>query len=314
MSIEHLGNLGVDPERALNAADFYQSYANTVQEEIHDVDRRLGQFQTPREFSRLQDYRWHLLVDTASSLRLAGQWALTVDMARARELLGRAGTIFRDLGHAFGLFLTVAARGSDLEGNQDRLKRDIDMLLQLHQPQRSRADEVQDIPGPMNHPQQQAYLLLALCSIPDVPVQQQHYIELRNVCLESPHKEGGTPVGALGLPIRHYWTIAFALLEQNADDFLSTHMQSFTSRYTDNVLSARSNRYLWEHAAAPVDVADIDAVGIVSCAIRSFGRDAIAAQLYERGDDRVRLARIGSSLLQMGYELAEADRGQLGYQ
>lgn len=309
MSIEHLDNLGVDPERALNAVDFYQSYANTVQEEIYDVGRQLRQVQTPRDSSRLQDYRWHLLVDAASSLRLAGQWALTVDMARARELLGRAGIIFRDLGHAFGLFLTIAARGSDSESNQDRLENDIDMLLQLHQPQRSWADEVQNIPGPMNHPQQQAYLLLALCSIPDVTV--RHYAKLRDLCLESPHKEGGAPVGALGLPIRHYWDIAFALLEQDADDFLSAHMQPFTSRYIDNVLSARSNRYLWEHAAAPVDVADVDVVGIVSCAVRRFGRDAIATQLYERDDAQIWLPRIGRSLLQLGDELAETEGGMM---
>lgn len=296
MSIEnrdHLQNVGIEEVRVTNAIDFYESYANTVQDELSQVANRLESARD-QELVRLNEYQWQLSVDAASSFRQAGHWALLVDINRARLLLGRAGRVFQDLGHAFGLFLLTASRTSEPAGS-----RDVEVLLQLHQP--VRPDQVHEVSEAMYHPQQQAYLLLALCANPQIA--EQYYPDLRLVCSKSPHRQGGTPVGALSIPIRHYWATASALLDGHGDQFIREHMAPFVNRYMDNVLSARSNKYLWDHAAAPVDVADVDAIGVVSLAVQRLGREAIASQLDDRQELGFALPAIGRSMLEIGVEL-----------
>lgn len=304
MSIEHLRRVGIDENRAANAIDFYESYANTVQDELSQVANRLSSARG-RELVRLNDYRWQLSADAASSFRQAGQWALLIDIDRARRLLGRAGRMFQGLGHAFGLFLLTACRMLEPADFKGRLHREVEVLLQLHQPAGTRPDRVHEISEAMYHPQQQAYLLLALCAIPEIAA--QYYAELRAVCSESPHGQGGTPVGALGIPIRHYWATASALLDRNGDRFIGEHMTPFVNRYMDNVLSARSNKYLWDHAASPVDVADVDAIGVCSLAVQRLGRDVILPQLDDRREQEFGLPAIGRSMLKIGDELAISD-------
>jgi hypothetical protein len=304
MSIEHLRRVGIDVNRVTNAIAFYESYANTVQDELFQVTSQLASARD-RDLVRLNDYRWQLSVDVASSFREAGQWALLIDIDRARRLLSRSGRIFEGLGHAFGLFLLVACRMLQSADSKGRSQRDVEVLLQLNQLTGTRRNQVHDVPEAMYHPQQQAYLLLALCATPEIA--ERYSTQLHTVCSESPHGEGGTPVGALGIPIRHYWATASALLDGNGDQFIGEHLTPFVNRYMDNVLSARSNKYLWDHAASPVDVADVDAIGVVSLAVQRFGRHIIGPQLYDRGELEFGLPAIGSSLLEIGYELATTD-------
>jgi hypothetical protein len=207
--------------------------------------------------------------------------------------------VFRDLGHAFGLFLLAACRTPAPDDFKGGLRREVEILQQLTV---SEDNQIHDIPDAMYHPQQQAYLLLTLCANPRIA--EQYHSELQTVCWSSPHGQGGTPVGALGIPIRHYWETASALLDRNSQQFVREHMSPFVSRYMDNVLSARSNQYLWDHAASPVDVADVDVIGVVSLAVQRLGRDAIATQLddLELGFG---LPTVGRSLLDIGVELGD---------
>jgi hypothetical protein len=43
-----------------------------------------------------------------------------------------------------------------------------------------------------------------------------------------------------------------------------------------------TNEYLWQNAAAPVDVGDIDIIGTFVIASRAFGSDAMADALMSR--------------------------------
>jgi hypothetical protein len=298
MAAEHLDNLGISARQAGNAVTFFESYANTVLAETESLDRRRESNRDAFLSLQVGDPQWFLTADAASSLREAAQWAMLIDMPRGRQLLSRAGRLFQRMGHGFGWFLLASSGTVDYEHDMFELRRYAEVLEELHRP--GTHPNFTEIPAAMHHPQQQAYLLVSLSAIP--PIADQYHELLRDVCEQSPHRRSGLPVGALGLPIRHYWSIATSLVEGDATRFLSDHLVPFTDRYAENVTSAMSNDYLWTHGGAPVDVADIDTIGITALAIRRFGRrDVLAGDGTEAG---FRQFGMGRALLEMGDELA----------
>ncbi len=296
MSIEHLLRLEIDPSAARNAVRFFESYAKLIQDELRDLRP------TPdgNQDEQTERYRSLLTADIVSSYRVAGQWALLLDVRQAARLFQQSGELLRTSGHAFGLFLLASTGGLFDTPRDGRLQHDIAVLAQVSQSGEGTPSSLRISPA-MYHPQQQAYLLVALCALPRFAAVYRD--RLREICLNSPHREGGTPVGSLGLPIRHYWAVAQALLDGESERFVRQQLMPFINRYMDNVISARSNRHLWNNAAAPVDVGDIDTIGIVSVAARRFGVEVIRSQTRQF-DLEIEPRSVEIMLLEIGMELS----------
>jgi hypothetical protein len=286
-------DFGIPRSNAVTAADFFESYARSVAVELESYDRDVRSNRRGRA-PEDDEYRWRLLLDSATAFRQAGQWALLFDLDRSSRLLQRAGEVFRELGHAFGLFV-LAATGPKIDSFE--LRQDMRMLLRLHDPNLQESGSV-DIPSAMYHPQQQAYLLVTLSALP--LASERYSGELRSVCTESPHRVGGTPAGAVGLPIRHYWQVALSFLDGRPDQIVSENLVPLIGRYTENIDSAAANSYLWVHGAAPVDVADMDAIGITALAVRRFGSERVISAVA----DQVKgIPPVGLKLISIGIRL-----------
>jgi hypothetical protein len=298
MGIQHLQQMDLDVEQVRLATDFFESYANTTLSELNAYDDRPMPPQLPGQ----EDQRWILRVDAASALREAAQWAMFFDPDRARRLLIASASHFLHEDNAFGIFLMTAVGSWDMEPPLDVFRRSIDGLAQLHG-ESPPSGESSSIPLPLYHPQQQAYLLLACGGTPIVA--SEYGPRLRELANRSPNRVGVTPVGALGTPIRHFWDIAIHLLEGDVRAGPSAvlgHVAAMAERYADSIELATVNRYLWEHAAAPVDVGDIDVVGILALAVSRFGWGPVVAAVDEARTD---LTPLASTSIEIAMDVAD---------
>jgi hypothetical protein len=83
---------------------------------------------------------------------------------------------------------------------------------------------------------------------------------------------------------------------------VARHLTALCHRYTDTIESAITNDYLWSHVAAPVDVGNIEIIGISALAAVHFrGAEIIEAVIGEgvRSDDLSLIpVRIGGEIAQ----------------
>jgi hypothetical protein len=268
MSEAHLHEMGLDVERVVDEVDFLEAYAEFT----------LGELATERaEPERPDDGRWTSVIDAASAFREAAQWALCFDPVRARRLLDRSGDLFITAEQPFGIYLRVVSGAWYRDPPLERVAPQLRALEALSRP----ADQVEIVvPEPLLHPQQQAYLMLAAAASP--PIASEFRELLREIATTSPHRVGVVPVGALGMPIRRFWRMAIALLglqsgaaadpSQDPADTIATGLVTLAQTYEESVELARTNEHTWVNAAAPVDVGDIDIIGMAVIAARHYGR------------------------------------------
>src|SRR5690348_18131951 len=91
MSSHQLEVLQLNQEQVEIATDFFEAYAAyalSPSEPGNDTEASL--------------------MDAASSLRVAGEWAMLFDPRRAANLLGRSADLWNSMGHGFGTFLLTA--------------------------------------------------------------------------------------------------------------------------------------------------------------------------------------------------------------
>ncbi|WP_327588233.1 hypothetical protein OHA25_15345 [Nonomuraea sp. NBC_00507] len=250
MVARHLEWLQIDAEHARVAVDFFESYASHV-EEHHS-----NQSQEPDLYAAN-------LTDIASSLRLAGQWALFFDYNRALSLLLKAGSIWQGLGYSYGTFLLAALAPEQMDRSQ--LARSIDELGRFNGIEPSSDTQSERPSQSILNPQQQAYLLLTAAAT--TRERGTRYVEtLWTISERSPNRVGVVPVGALGTPIRAYWEIARNLLsrddQQGTAASVTQHLTTMAANYARAMELAMANRRLWANAASPVDVADLDIAAI----------------------------------------------------
>lgn len=280
MTVPFRDALQFDEEQAGIAADFFESYANTV------LDRS----------DALSEAE---LMDAASSLREAGQWALLFDPGRARRLLNHAGRLWLSMGHPFGAFL-IAAFWTE-ESDRFVAAPYADEVTR-RAPQARTPDKVQRPSLSLTYPHQQAYLLLALAAVPDGT---DRFGPLAEFAASSPQHNGVAPIGALGAPIRLYWRIATALLEsptgqqrESTASNIAGSLAEIAEVYGRTIDSAMANRYLWQGGGAPVEVADLDIVGVISVAAAQLGPRVLRRHL---GAARERLTNArGHIILDIG--------------
>src|ERR1022692_4057987 len=101
MARQHLRTLQLDPNKVETAADFFEAYASY----------RLSQ-------NPIDAIGEDSLEDVASSLRVAGQWAMFFDLPRAVSLLTRSAVIWHSLGYGFGTFMLAAIAPDQLDRSQ----------------------------------------------------------------------------------------------------------------------------------------------------------------------------------------------------
>jgi hypothetical protein len=309
MTGRDLENLNLDLSRVRSRTDFLESYANTTGRELETISRRNAFPETPRENVDQSDMGWILTMDAASSLREAASWAVYFDVDRAIGLLGRAGFLYQSVGMAFGSFLLAVAGTAPLE----ELPYDIELLARAHG-QVTQAGPVA-IPDSLHHPQQQAYLLLACAGMADKMIsdrglgfaeERSRYREaLHTIAVESPIRQGVVPFGALGIPVRVPWNIGIHLLqEKNSEsrDIVARYIANLCGRYADTMGLATVNDYLWGHAAAPVDVGDIEVIGISALAAVHFGGEELTASITGFG---VQAEGISYIPIRLGREISE---------
>jgi hypothetical protein len=297
MSAEHLDSMQLNPDQAFASVEFLESYANLC---LSEIQERSGE----------GDDVWTATVDAATALREAGQWALCVDPQRGFRLLDRAGDLFLQAGYAFGTYLKVVASYWSVDPPMRELRVQLERLEQIAwpspPPEGQQAGRPPEPPAAdaLAHPQQQAYLLLAAAG--SRPVAEEFGQPLRRLALESPHRAGVVPVGALGMPIRRFWAIAAAVLGIGdlGTQVVATHISALLARYAESIELAMTNEYLWQNAAAPVDLGDIDIMGTFVIASRAFGSDAMADALMSRLPDDSYPARAQA---EMAMEVAAAD-------
>jgi hypothetical protein len=128
---------------------------------------------------------------------------------------------------------------------------------------------------------------------------------LYSLVVRSPHYDGVTPVGALGVPIRTLWHMAATMMEPKGDsaERVADVIGGLARRYDDTMQQAMANDYLWQNAAAPVDVGSFDIASIAMNASRVFGPDRMEGAL-----ERVLggLPSMGRGQIEMALELARA--------
>jgi hypothetical protein len=246
------------------------------------------------------------LMDAASSLQLAGQWAAFLDADRARQNFIECGTIWRRLGHAYGSFLLAAyapQHASDAIASSVRA-----MMAIYHN------DVDADAPPRelrlLQHPQQQAYLIMAAAVNLDAAG------TLHEIADTSPNRRGTAPIGALGVPLRIYWDIGRSLLRPGKGDtehsagLVAGHLGQIASAYTQTIESAMANERLWFSGAAPVDVAESDTIAVAMIAAGRLGNDTMRrhiASAVERLESRV--ARVP---LELALQMLENGSGATG--
>jgi hypothetical protein len=276
--------LQLDPDQVTTAADFFEAYA------------RYALSRGPVSEDSDSASPAHLL-DAASSLRAAGQWAMLLDPQRAAGLLTEAAQIWQTLDYGFGTFVLAAVAPSDLDPGRmnDQLQQMAQQYIQGQDITGRPRQPIgpQQIPEPMRHPQQQTYLLLASASL-----SRRFELEprlLRLIVDQSPHRRGVAPIGALGTPLRQYWDIARRFLDASDEETAQTvaaDLARMASAYAEAINSAMANERLWFNAAAPVDVGDIDITAIALISARRVGPDLTQEHLRSAAESLGPTARV----------------------
>jgi hypothetical protein len=317
MARRDLEKMNLDIGRVRSRTDFLESYANTAGRELEDLPEPDTSPASPVGITRQPDIQWMLTMETASALREAASWAVYFDVDRAIALLTRAGFLYHNVDMAFGSFLLTVADTPPL----DELSSDIELLARVNGLTSSRGSVA--IPDSLHHPQQQTYLLLACAGMADKIVDYRHPQSIEDVsayrqtlhaiAAESPIRQGVLPFGSLGIPIRVAWDIGVHLLQgyvsESADpddsESLATvarYMTVLCRRYAETMELATVNDYLWNNAAAPVDVGDIEVIGIAALAAIHFGSEEITASVTRLG---MRPDDISFIPFRLGTEIAE---------
>ncbi|MEV4508137.1 hypothetical protein AB0K00_04175 [Dactylosporangium sp. NPDC049525] len=255
MSARHPAALGLTADRIDTTVTFWESYARLALS---------GEIRGNR--SDLDE------LEAASALRRAGQWAMITDAARATNLLTRSGTLWHRHGHGFGTFLLATYAPTELSRTQ--MSERVAQLLRVldRGPAATGVQQDAAVPDALQYPQQQAYLLMAAAADPRLGDGQR--AELVAVASEAWQRGGTAPIGALGVPLRLYWTAALSLLQRDRDaaaQALSRSFGSLATAYNEAIESAMANTYLWQHTTSEVDVGNVDLVGLTVITARQHG-------------------------------------------
>ena len=271
--------MNLDPAQVRLTVRFLEAYANTALDELDEI---LGPEYRQTNSPQLGINRWPLMdepaftiaADAASALREAGQWMLYLNISEARAFLARSGLLFHELRQPFGAYL-IAVSGQEWS---ERLNRHVaSAVTSIGRPNEGGESEGFSL----QHPQQQAYLVLAAASAPDIVFGSQ----LQETLDKSIYRDGVAAIGALATPIRRFWSIARHLISSidGAVLVIAEHLAFMCRHYAESMELGQVNASLWEHGAAPVDIGDIDIIGISAMTARRFSGEVLLSALRQYG-------------------------------
>lgn len=204
----------------------------------------------------------------ASSYRLAAQFAALVDMPLALALAVHAGLEYLKAGAPFGLFLLTGLL-------DDKILRDSSVLSTLISP----LSEPVAQPG-LADPVQQTYMVLAAASRPwlrgllrqsvDQPIDDM----VEHLAAHDLH-----PIGPQSIPLATYLTYARTMLSDQpgrlTDGAGERTLAEIAGQLAEmgriqaiRLRATMRNNFLWQNAAAPVNVIDLEYVAMCGLAMR----------------------------------------------
>lgn len=321
MGYEQLEALRLEGGRVEAAYGFLEAYAEMCVRQRNDVDADLEQAKSRSAATLQLQQRWNLHMEAASSLVEAGQWAMLIDPARALGLWRRAGRFYRSFEFGFGYYLSVLARsGHAVSHDDDADERVIDELSsrvrQLAFATHVAGDEpragIAELPEPLRHPQQQAYLMLAGATIAAADDGRELVDFLNSLAESSPHRSGVTPIGALSTPISTMWDVADRLVRREDDDLdaVVSVIVNLARRYDESMQLAMVNQYLWSNAAAPVDVGNFEIAALTTSAFYAFA----PLMSVDRVDSFLRRSIAGATPLARGQIEIALDMARTSYE
>lgn len=267
--------LGLTEDQVRDSANFYVSYANTVERElitlaggVPGVDRidDAVQHNVP-----LGDAERVLLADLTSALRQAAQWAVLLSPARAARLLRRAARLLSDHSPGLALFLAStsasaapslgpAASTATPPPTPDWTQPYFDEGISVLRGASVSGPAWRSFAAALRYPQQQAYLLVAATATTEIVTTYRR--ELEEIVQRSPQRAGSTPVGALGTPIRVFWDISRQLLRGGDPGPVVDSLARMSRGYAEELDAARRDDDLWRAKAGPAVVVDLDILGL----------------------------------------------------
>jgi len=276
MADDLLRLLQADAEHLSQRADFYEHYAQHLAEGIERERSRGG---------AINGGGWRTAAYVATALRFAAQYALVVDPQRAAALLRRAADAYLDLGVSYG-YLLLATVDPDAVAQRMFSERARAAAMHAH-------DERPLAAAAAVHPAQLTYLLLAMSSDRIIASELQGP---RRALRERLGAHGTAVVGPQSLPLAIYVTFCDELLRLSEGDSTQNAVQSVEPiiaplmrmgrGYEDGIRDARINQYLWDRLQAPVDIVDLDIVGmtvLAKVAMERAGMD-LDAQVRQTTD------------------------------
>jgi hypothetical protein len=301
MTNELIEVLGVNPEHIARRADFYEHYAATLADVATD-ERSAG--------VAADTAGWRTAACVATALRFAAQYALLVDSQRAIRLLREAAERYLDLGVHYG-YLLLATAEPDAVAKRMFSERGQSSSYDAQTHERPLAAAASA------HPAQLTYLLLVMSGDRTIANELR---KTRETLHERLRAHSTAPVGPQSFPVDFYLTFCDTLASVNDRGERITKGDSPSSRivrtlgqmgqrYEDGIQRAHVNRYLWEEQQAPVDIVDLDIVGmttIANAAMEHAGMD-LKRDIRRAVDDRQTLAMLP---IYVGLQLHEHGSGE----
>lgn len=298
-----LEHLKIQPEVLAAQTRFYISYAQMLERERIAAGRPDVPSGHENVWARIASpaQPWLGTATIASTYRLAAQYAALVDIPLAMDLAVRASLAYLEAGVPFGLFLAAGLLSDSILRHPEVSQR----LFRL-------ASGVA-AGSASTDPVQQAYLLLALASRPWI---EQQLGQSADAMLNQLNAHDLHPVGPQSAPLATYLDLAKTMLanrsfyrpaesgrqetSQSGDEAAETGISDMASQLAEigrmqatSLRLTMRNQYLWRHAAAPVNIVDLEQVALYGLATRS------------EGDWSKRLQRRTASLLEDNDALAE---------
>jgi hypothetical protein len=255
---EVLDTLGVSARVLRGQADFHAAYANALSQ-ARPSDPVWGALVS-------RDDPWRSAAIRASAYRTAAQYAALVDPPAAARLAMRASSAYMEAGLPFGAMMAVGLMGDRTAITTVSVDRILEMTTGF-----SALDPVQRM-----------YLLLALVGH---PVLADVFAKVRRDMVRNLEAHRLHPVGAHGVPLADHLALASTLNATErqqyeaaapADDVdypaeVFEHLAVIGRRSAEALRVAQDNDYLWENAAAPVDLVDLEDVAMTGLILNRLG-------------------------------------------
>lgn len=308
-----LEHLDIEQQVIVDQARFYVAYAQMLERERLAAGRADVPFQRENVWTRLANpsQPWLGSATLASTYRLAAQYAALVSMPDAMRLAVRACLAYLEAGLPFGLFLAAGL---------------LDDSILRHPAVRPRLFKLlsEDTGSARADPVQQSYLLLAVTARPWL---SRQFNQSADALLNQLAAHDLHPVGPQSVPLAVYLDLAKTMLayrppEQGTESRnrekrrstdepteavigqMASQLADIGRAQADSLRRTMRNKHLWNNAAAPVNIVDLEQVAMYGLATRT--REDWSERLLQRTTDMLETGDVLAEL--PGWAAKEMDK------